>query len=161
MTKTVAQYLLSANIKRIITSPIRRCVDTADIVGGILDIAYIRDERLVECDHGDCEGLTIDEARKKYAIEFAIRDKNKWSVPWTNGESYADVYERAKSFYDSYGAHEDILVVSHETFIRCLIGYSLNWTREDIIAFRQPNSTICRVDTTHKLLRIDISDVMR
>jgi probable phosphoglycerate mutase len=155
VAKAIANFLSNANIERVYASPLQRCVHTAEIVCRVLNTAFVCDDRLMECDHGICEGLTLVDASARYPAELALREKDKWITPWPDGESYADVYGRAKLFYDSLGSIENTLVISHETFNRCLIGYGIGWPAEEIMAFRQPNTMLCKIDLAYGLQKIE------
>jgi broad specificity phosphatase PhoE len=139
----IAQYLVNQNlVNKVYSSPLLRCVETAQIVCDILGIAFeIRDE-LMECDMGECEGLTWQEAKEQFPIFFTERECNKWITTWPNGESYQDVFIRAKGFLQELPYNENILLIGHEMFNKCFIGAYLNWTPDQIIAFYQANNEL-------------------
>jgi len=138
--QTIAQHLANQNlVEKVYCSPLLRCVETAQIVCGILGITFeVRDE-LMECDMGECEGLTWQEAKEQFPVFFMERESNKWTTAWPKGESYQDVYIRAKAFLQELSCDESILIIGHEMFNKCFIGAYLNWEPEQIIAFYQAN----------------------
>jgi probable phosphoglycerate mutase len=154
-TMQIAHWLKDKGICTIYSSPLQRCVETAEIISQVFSVPFITDDRLVECDHGLCEGMSLEDARSKYAGEFRAREDDKWNVPWPKGESYADVFARATAFA---GVHPDnALVIAHETFNKCLIGYLANWDSESIMRFRQSNSSVI-IMTGNVFEMVDINE---
>jgi probable phosphoglycerate mutase len=143
--KKIADFLYDKNVAIIYSSPLMRCEETAKTVTSALCIPYTLDECLVECDHGLCEGLTLDEAHIKYSRELEERERDKWNTPWVGGESYSDVFERAKTFSVRIDPSQNALVIAHETFNKCLIGLLMKWTSSQIMAYRQANNVICQI----------------
>lgn len=154
-TEIMAKSLKNKDIDTIISSPLKRSRDTAEIVSNILGIEYEISKNLIECNHGRCEGLTAEESRILFPNEMMSREKDKWNYPWPNGESYCDVYFRAKNFVDNIDDSKTYLIISHEIFNKCLIGYLLNWDKSKIIGFKQKNSSTYMIN----LDNIQISEV--
>jgi len=138
--KLIAQYLANQHlIEKVYCSPLLRCVETAQIVCDILGIAFEMQDELMECDMGECEGLTWQETKEQFPIFFTEREGNKWITAWPNGESYQDVFIRAKGFLQEFPHNEDILLIGHEMFNKCFMGAYLNWTPDQIISAYQAN----------------------
>jgi broad specificity phosphatase PhoE len=80
---------------RIVTSPSRRAHDTATILARRLAPAVIDvDERWIEVDVGDAEGLTFDDVAAHYpdlAVQLAAGDAD---IDWPGGETAAALAER-------------------------------------------------------------------
>lgn len=75
---------------------------------------------------GVCEGLTYEEMQDKYPQEFAWRDQDKlrYRYPW--GESYVDIMTRLDPVLLELEHEDNVLVVSHQAVLRCILGYFLN-----------------------------------
>jgi broad specificity phosphatase PhoE len=75
---------------------------------------------------GVCEGLTYEEMQDKYPQEFAWRDQDKlrYRYPW--GESYVDIMARLDPVLLELEHENNVLVVSHQAVLRCILGYFLN-----------------------------------
>ena len=131
-----------------------RCIETANIVCEILQEDYETDNRLIECNHGDCEGMRLDDIEKQMSDFYTLRKNNKWVVRWPNGESYADVYKRAKKFFETLKLDNNILIISHEMFNKTLLGYVLGWDKEKIMRRKQVNTNIFCIDINNRKLQI-------
>lgn len=63
----------------------------------------------------------------KFPQEFAWRDQDKlqYRYPW--GESYIDIMTRLKPvLLELEGDIDNLLIISHQAVLRCLLGYFLN-----------------------------------
>jgi probable phosphoglycerate mutase len=140
ITRKIAHWLTDKAIETIYSSPLKRCLETAEIVSQLLDIPLVTDNRLQECDHGLCEGMSLEDAKSSYAAMLNAREDDKWNTPWPEGESYVDVFARASAFAKI--CPDNVLIIAHETFNKCLVGYFANWDNESIMRFKQPNSSV-------------------
>lgn len=107
------------SISQIITSPLKRAVESAEIVGKELALPYIINNDIREIDFGQWEGLTKAEISMKNPELL-----QKWFhrpdliIP-PEGETPYDVVKRAMSFKKNVSEKDGtILIVSHKTFLR-------------------------------------------
>lgn len=148
---SIANWLLNKQIDIIYSSPLQRCKESAEIVCSVLKKQFVTNNLLIECNHGLCEGLTIEEVKIKFADFFNERSKKKWELPWPNGESYKDVYMRSKFFLNTINREKNILIIAHETFNKTLVGNILHYNNEYIINMKQKNSEIFFINRKNKL----------
>jgi probable phosphoglycerate mutase len=96
---------------RIVTSPSRRAHDTAAILGTRLAPAVIEvDERWMETDVGEAEGLTFDEVAARYP-DVAVRlAAGAADIDWPGGESAKALSERVAAAWTALLAHGGALV---------------------------------------------------
>lgn len=151
---TIADKLKENNISKIYVSPLQRCIETADIICGILNLDYEKNEMLAECNLGDCEGMKLDDVKKQMPDFYESREKDKWNIPWPNGESYYDVYNRAENFLKNAKFNDNTLIISHEMFNKVLAGCLLKWDEEKIIGTKQANTDIFHIDMKSRDIRI-------
>jgi broad specificity phosphatase PhoE len=114
---------------RLVTSPARRCQDTAASIARALDgasagvVARV-EAGLRELDYGSWDGLTPDECRRRDPELRAAWEADPYTVRAPSGESGADV--AARSFpvltaAEDWARHNDgrvVIVVSHNHVIR-------------------------------------------
>lgn len=82
----------------IITSPLKRAVDTIQIATESKR-EFITDDRLKERFYGELEGLTIDEMNEKYPnLETFKKNDLPYLIDCPGGETYEEVYSRALEF---------------------------------------------------------------
>lgn len=115
---------LSRDVTAIVTSPLRRCVRTAELISaevGAAPVTVIED--LIECDFGQWEGLTFGEVQERWP-----REMQAWlsstSVAPPGGESFQAVAKRVRgalaAIVKSYPGGI-VVVVSHVTPIKLIL----------------------------------------
>jgi len=110
------------------TSPLKRTLQTAEIVARCLRVPLEEEERIVEIDHGRWSGLLVEEVRERYPEEFETWLRRPEKATFEGGESLRSVYERVASFLkDVKEKHrgQTVLLVSHTVPIRCMLCYLL------------------------------------
>lgn len=97
----------------------RRTIHTVQNIPG--PRAAIKD--LNEINAGICEGLTYEEIQERFPQEFAWRDQDKFKYRYPHGESYLDLLQRVDSVVQALLTNTDVLVVSHQAVLRCIMAY--------------------------------------
>lgn len=70
--------------------------------------------------------MTYEEIKEKYPEEFASRDQNKFAYRYPRGESYEDLVARLEPVIMELERQGNVLVVSHQAVLRCLLAYFLD-----------------------------------
>ncbi|MGY1594211.1 bifunctional RNase H/acid phosphatase [Geodermatophilus sp. SYSU D00708] len=115
-------------IEVVVSSPLRRARETAEVVAGVLGLDVQYDDDLVELDFGRLEGLTADEARRAHPLATR-RFAEDVTVAAPGGESVADVAQRvgrARARILREHAGRTVLVVSHVTPIKLMLAAGLD-----------------------------------
>jgi len=118
-----AQRLRTAGIEAIVSSPLPRTRQTADVVAAVLGLPVDVDDDLAETDFGAWDGLTLEEARAAYPAELAAWTGSADVAP-PGGESFAAVGRRVRRARTRLlAAHPtgSVLVVSHVTPIKLIV----------------------------------------
>ena len=86
--------------------------------------------------------------KEHYPKEFAWRDEDKlrYRYPW--GESYVDIMTRTEPILMQLESEDNVLVLSHQAVLRCIIGYFLYKTKEQLPYLEIPLHTIIKL-TSH------------
>ena len=113
----LANELDMSSFDVVYTSPMKRALETAEILNQGVHDELIQDERLYEADYGSWDGLTEKELYKQYPQAF---DENGFLLPnfidyAKNAENYQDVYRRVDSFLNEITELGDkkVLAVCH------------------------------------------------
>ena len=116
--KEISEYIRNENIELIITSPLKRAKETAEIVNKTLNVCIIEDERLMERCFGEYEGLTKEDRLKLKERNPEINDiwnYNK-NISFNTMETMHDfckrVYEFLEEIIKKY-SDKNILLVTH------------------------------------------------
>ena len=114
------EILKDKEFQSIYTSPLKRAVETSQILG----YKAIEDSRLKEINFGIFEGLSYDEITRKYPIEAKLWSEDFINYKIPKGESFMELYERVADFlYEVSHKSENTLVVTHEGVIKCALCY--------------------------------------
>lgn len=70
--------------------------------------------------------MSYEEISSKYPIDFAARDQNKFSYRYPRGESYEDLVARLEPVIMELERQGNVLVVTHQAVLRCLLAYFLD-----------------------------------
>ncbi|MFI3218816.1 MAG: alpha-ribazole phosphatase [Methylococcales bacterium] len=131
---------------RVFSSPLTRCAQLAQTFSE----SVIIDPRLQELNFGDWEGQRFDDidqiALQHWTDNFAT------ATP-PNGESFADLYQRAGEFWQELLAtptsSDQVIIVTHAGIIRALLALVLNLPPANAFQFRIDAGSV------HKLQRVD------
>ncbi|MBA3252106.1 MAG: bifunctional RNase H/acid phosphatase [Geodermatophilaceae bacterium] len=133
-----AERLAGRGIAAIVSSPLRRTRQTADVVAEILGLPVTVDEDLAETNFGRWDGLTLAETRTAYPAELAAWTGSVDVAP-PDGESFASVARRVRRARTRLlAAHPDqaVLVVSHVTPIKLIVAAALGVGPEVMFRFQ-------------------------
>ena len=114
----------------IVASPLRRCLDTVDILRtGHADLgAQSIDPRFIEMDWGSWEGHTLGDLRHDQGEAMALNEARGLDFRPDNGESPRDVQTRLLPALAELAQHgEKRLVVTHRGIIRAIYALATGW----------------------------------
>ncbi|KAI8993698.1 6-phosphofructo-2-kinase-domain-containing protein [Pilobolus umbonatus] len=126
------------------TSMLERSMQTAEAFDPEdYDIKHIR--FLNEINSGICEGMTYEEIQQTHPEEYKARQNNKlfYRYPGMGGESYIDVIHRLQPMIiELERMTQSCLIITHRVVMRILLGYLLDWTREEMPHMMVPIHTV-------------------
>ena len=105
---------------RVLSSPLERAVQTAEIVGGVNREQIAREERIIEIDFGPLEGQQVESLDDNMRNFF--NDPAEY-IPPEGAESYAELLTRMGSFLSAMRedkSDDTILAVSHGAALHAL-----------------------------------------
>jgi broad specificity phosphatase PhoE len=111
---------VGARPARVVSSPLRRCRDTAEVFGVPVEI----DERWIEVDYGSWDGRPLTDVPRETWLQW--RADNDFAPP--GGESLAELSQRVVAacadLVDAAREH-DVVVVSHVSPIKAAVAWAL------------------------------------
>ncbi len=120
--------VIAAGPARVVTSPLRRARESAELLGAALQVTPEPQPLLRELDFGSWEGLTFAEAQARDP-EAVARWSASVEVPTGGGESMAMVAQRVDRWLGALlptaAEGQTLLAVSHVTPIKCLVAAAL------------------------------------
>uniref|UniRef100_A0A8D8MWD1 6-phosphofructo-2-kinase/fructose-2,6-bisphosphatase 2 n=1 Tax=Culex pipiens TaxID=7175 RepID=A0A8D8MWD1_CULPI len=165
-SQALAKYIEEQQIEglRVWTSWLKRTIQTVADVNAPQE----RWKALNEIDAGTCEEMTYEDIQAKFPVEFKARDQNKFAYRYPRGESYEDLVVRLEPVMMELERQGNVLVVSHQAVLRCVLAYFLDKTADELPYLKVPLHTVikltpvaygCKVE--HIKLPIDAVDTHR
>ena len=145
--RMLAELMVDPSHFRYIASPIGRTRETMNLVRlelGLASHGYETDDRLKEISFGHWEGYTVEEMREIDPEGVASREADKFGFRPPQGESYAQLLERIKSWLPY--VTEDAVVVCHGGVLRVLEMILNGTPQEKIMQVTMPQDKIYKWD---------------
>ena len=139
-----ARQLHGLQIAALLTSPLRRAVETAGIIGRQLDLNPRSSDFLNELRMGPWEGLSEAEVESRYPAEFGTWNSRPADLNLDGRETLEELRRRVTGGLLGLGEHyggAQIAVVSHVAVIRVLILESQGRPLNDYKTVSVPNAT--------------------
>ncbi|MFF8269228.1 bifunctional RNase H/acid phosphatase [Streptomyces sp. NPDC016562] len=125
----VAEALAArGTVQSVVTSPLRRCRETARAVADRLGLDVTVEEGLREVDFGAWEGLTFAEVQERFPDDLQAWLDSPKAAPTGGGESFAAATRRISATRDRLlAAHagRTVLLVTHVTPVKILVRLAL------------------------------------
>jgi broad specificity phosphatase PhoE len=118
----LAGALAGEQLAAVYSSPLRRALETAEIVAAPHGLTAIPVEGLREVDVGSWQGLTRDEVEERFPEQF--RRWLDYGQGWEDGETYEEMGTRALSALQQLAAHhagERLVAITHGGPIRAAL----------------------------------------
>ena len=119
----LGKYLSNWKLEAIYSSPLRRALDTANIVARYQKIGVHIAEGFIDFDYGEWQSLPEEEAKRLYPTLHNEWHNNPHKVKMPGGESLEDVRKRAVAIVNDVlpKYQGSILLVSHRVVNKVLI----------------------------------------
>jgi phosphoserine phosphatase len=114
--RSLAKKLNGVGLEMLISSPLKRAAQTAQILAEKLELPVIFDNRLMEIHQGDWQTRLRSDIEKHYPDLFHRWESEPWQVTPPNGENLVQVQSRVYEFLDNLaGRYSDacIGIVTH------------------------------------------------
>ncbi|WP_455356083.1 bifunctional RNase H/acid phosphatase [Streptomyces sp. SYSU K217416] len=134
--EAVASVLAArGTVQAVVTSPLKRCRETAEVVATRLGLDLGIEDGLREADFGAWEGLTFAEVRERFPDDLDAWLASPKAAPTGSGESFAAVARRVAATRDRLVAQyagKTVLLVTHVTPVKTLVRLALGAPPESL-----------------------------
>jgi broad specificity phosphatase PhoE len=150
--------LRSTAFATVLSSPLRRCRETAAIVAGALDLPVAVEDDLREADFGAWEGLTFAEVERRHPVDLAAWQRSADVAPTGSAESFRDVLRRVAAVAERLPSGypgSAVLAVTHVTPIKAFVAHALGASPMAFFSMELSSAAVCRITYTgeDRLLR--------
>jgi broad specificity phosphatase PhoE/ribonuclease HI len=145
-----AQRLTAYAAAAVVSSPLRRARQTAEVVAAVLGLPVVVEEGVVETDFGEWEGLTFAEVREGWPDEMTAWLADPAVAP-PKGESFADTFKRVAAARERIVADHGgaaVVVVSHVTPIKSMLRDALDAPAHVLFRIHLDPASLSVVDWT-------------
>ncbi len=136
--KALALKVADKDVDVIISSPLKRAIETSTIVSEICNVPMEIDDRLVEQNYGIYEGVD----RKDEAF---LNNKRNFAYKYPNGESMMQVAYRVYGLLDEIKCKykdKNVLIISHGGVCRIINTYFRDMTNEEFFNYTLKNGEL-------------------
>ena len=105
----------------IVSSPMRRCLETAETIAEVIGSDVIVEDRLVEIDYGEWEGVSLAEI----PIETSERWRADASFRPPGGETLEEVACRVAAWCEEVDGGSDVIAVTHVSPVKGVVAWAL------------------------------------
>jgi broad specificity phosphatase PhoE/ribonuclease HI len=119
---------LAETIDVVVSSPVRRTQETAEIVAARLEKEFDTEDGLAEMEFGSWEGMTFAEVRERHPDDLDAWLGSLDAAPGGTGESLRSVEKRVLASLDrllAEHAGQTLVLVTHVTPIKVLVAHAL------------------------------------
>lgn len=151
--RMLAERLSQLPLTAVVSSPLERCLETAEaVVEGRDGLRVTADERVGECRYGDWTGRGLAKLAKEDLWRVVQEHPSAARFPGQDGESLADTQHRAVSAVRDWntrlGANATYAVCSHGDVIKAIIADALGLHLDFFQRIRIDPASLTVVDYT-------------
>ncbi len=154
--ENLASRLSQRSIQAIYSSPLKRALETAQIIARHHNLEVVVEKSLREVEAGKLEGATSAELGMRFS-ELLTRDGVSKRVP--GGESLADLQQRSWNFIQQSNrkyTDGELVIVSHYFVILTIICSALMLPLSRITRFRLSTGCISIINLDEKEARLEL-----
>jgi phosphoserine phosphatase len=144
--EALADALAGSDVQLVFSSPLQRCVQTAQAIAARHGLPVIADSRLLEIAHGTWEGRLRGEIERDDPERMKAWRDVPHTVTFERGESLADVNVRWLAFAASVNPGANAIVVTHDVIVRLAVLCASNRPPADLWKPRVCNGGYAVVD---------------
>lgn len=120
--RLAGRRLADAGVDAILSSPLSRAAETAEEVAAATGAPVRIDERLIEVDYGELEGLDRARAEQRFGDGFAQWRSDPFGSPLPRMEPLADALARAReATADALAGSQCPVIVGHQGILRLVL----------------------------------------
>jgi probable phosphoglycerate mutase len=152
-------YFAGIPVKRIISSPLARAVETAEGISSATGVPIERTEELTDINFGIWEGLPLREVEERYPDAFALWKISPEKLRIADGETLAEVRERiSRGLARMDGLAGAVVIVTHRAICKILVLSLLHMGNEHFWAMKYDPGSITLLEGDGALFTLVFSN---
>ena len=146
--KSISTRLSSFDVKVVCSSPLKRALETAEIIAKTFNLKVKVVDDLIDFDFGEWQGLSLKEVQKQFPETYRtwLKEPHLANIP--NGENLDIARSRVNRALNKIvkGQQDDIAVVSHRVINKILILAALSLNNSYFWQIKQDVGAISLLD---------------
>jgi len=156
----LAKALNDEKIGKIISSPLKRTMQTASEIAKIHKLNVEPEPLIIESDHGDWEGKTFDELASLYPDIWHKWHSSPGEVQFPHGESMKEIFKRVVEWWERANDFDgNTVAVTHENIIQALLVHLQRVGLDKIWGFRMRNASVTEIVVQSPPVIVRIGDI--
>ena len=158
----LAAGLSAEPVAAVVSSPLRRARETADVIAAAHDLGVSVVEGLAELDFGELEGRTFDDIERTWPELYEQWMLVPTSVRFPGGECYDELHRRVTdAVADLRTSHDGqiVVAVTHAGVIRAAVAHALELPADSVFRLAVDTGSMTRIawrDGTPLVLGVNI-----
>lgn len=161
-SQELREYFKAISIDAVFTSPLKRCLQTTQILCKDKPIFYQSIEAFTEIDMGDWDNVPMSYIKSHSPELYAQRGEDLEYFTPPNGESFHDMAKRVKDAFDGITNHATgtILIVAHAGVNRMILSRILGLEIHAMFSIEQPYACVSALTWDNKNRRWEYERVL-
>lgn len=158
--KILADFLRPEPVKKIVTSPLKRAYQTAEILALSFSLSVEAEPLLIETNHGRWEGQKFVDLESNDSDSWQLWQTQPSQMVFPGGEAFADTAARVFSWWQTAQTWmDDAVVVTHDNIIQVILTHLHNLPLDRIRDFRIRNTAVTTIELTQPPVIHNIGDI--
>jgi alpha-ribazole phosphatase len=148
---------LSKRVTAVYTSPLRRAAETAERIGGALNLPTVSEPDFREMCLGRWEGMTVSQIQAAFPGTYERWLQDPLAFPAPGGERLEAFARRVVGAFERMQAAlpgADLIVVSHGGVIKALLCHVLGLDMRSLFRIKQDNTAMNHVEVNAEVRRV-------
>ena len=153
--QTLCDYFKTIPIDMVFSSPLKRCLQTADSICLGKKKHYQTVEALSEIDMGEWENVAMSHIKAQYPELYAQRGEDLEHFTPPNGENFHDMAKRVRDAFDALTHHATgtLLIVAHAGVNRMILSRILGIEINAMFCIEQPYGCVNELTWDHEMMQ--------
>ena len=158
--KILADFLRSEPIRKIVTSPLKRAHQTAEIIAENFALSVEAEPLLIETNHGRWEGQKFIDLQSGDSDLWELWQTRPSQMIFPGGEAFAATAVRVLSWWQmAQNWTEDAIVVTHDNIIQVLLTHLHGLPLDRIRDYRIRNTAVTTIELTRPPVVHAVGDI--
>ncbi|QQS38744.1 histidine phosphatase family protein [Candidatus Woesebacteria bacterium] len=137
---------LTRDIDQIISSPLKRTMETARIVSQKIGVEVVYEHAIIETNHGEWEGKNIKWIKNNYPEVFDLWQNMPSKAVFPFGEKFVETAGRVRNYIMGKTWQGNSLLITHDNIVRVMVCMAEKRPIDDLWKFKLDPAAVTEFD---------------